>query len=97
MELRVKNAIEFYIKAIEENKLCSNSFSACAIGTLIAGALNEEVYLFDCDEPHFDCKNSNVYNWYKLFSTTKKGTPYLKSVLTDDNLEVFRKNWFFLV
>lgn len=66
MTPRIENAINVFLKALEQGTLAKAACTACAVGNLVADGMNHDINLDDDYKPFIA---RNAY-WGSLFTTT---------------------------
>ena len=91
MTERFEKAYNALLKAFMNDTLASGTCKACAVGNIIADAMDGVVYKDD-DTDDFDCNVDNAW-WKDVFVTSESGQTIYK-VKDDGNIKVYRKRMF---
>jgi hypothetical protein len=91
MTQRFEKAYNALLKAFMNDTLASGTCKACAVGNIIADAMDGVVYKDD-DTDDFDCNVDNTW-WKHVFLTGSDGQTIYK-VKDDENIKDYRKRMF---
>lgn len=91
MTQRFEKAYNALLKAFMNDTLASGTCKACAVGNIIADAMDGVVYKDD-DTGDFDCNVDNAW-WKDVFVTSESGQTIYK-VENNGNIKVYRKRMF---